>query len=61
MISLIQCIFIFGENAWHRIILLPCSLLIAIGYVDLISTFKLFSVHNVAICSAETTGVIPTI
>ena len=39
------------------------GLLTVIGYVDPISTFKSFSVRidGVAICPAETTGVIPTI
>jgi hypothetical protein len=38
-----------------------CSF-IAIGYVDPISKFKSFSVRidGMAICPAETTGVIPT-
>jgi hypothetical protein len=39
------------------------ALLTAIGCVDAISTFKSLSIHidGVAICPAETTGVIPTI
>ena len=39
------------------------ALLTVIGYVDPISKFKSFSVRidGVAICPAETTGVIPTI
>jgi hypothetical protein len=39
------------------------GLLTIIGYVDPISQFKSFSVRidGVAICPAETTGVIPTI
>jgi hypothetical protein len=39
------------------------ALLTVIEYVDLISTFKSFSVRidGVDICPAETTGVIPTI
>ena len=55
--------FEFGEKIWHRIILLPCWLLIVKGYVDPISKSKSFSVRidGVAICPAETTGVIPTI
>ena len=63
MISLIECIFKFGEKLWHRIILQPCWLLIVIGYVDPISQFKSFTVRidRVAICPAETTGVIPAI
>ena len=55
--------FEFGEKVWHIIILLPCWLLIVIGYVDPISKVKSFSVRidGVAICPVETTGVIPTI
>ena len=55
--------FEFGEKVWHIIKLLPCWLLIVIGYVDPISTFKSFSVRidGVAICPTKTTGVIPTI
>ena len=39
------------------------TLLTSVGYVDPISTLRLFSVRidGVAICPAETAGVIPTI
>ena len=54
--------FEFGEKVWHIIILLPCWLLTAIGYVDPISKVKSFSVRidGVDICPTETTGLIPT-